>query len=128
LYSNKTKEDVVLGDELHKLLGPAYLNVFTREGVIGFREHRIDRKFLIENIGEFNLNFYVCGPKQFTKDLTKDLISLGAKPESIYLLSDFCVCILASKKRVIVQKKLISIHFDNAQCDSSLSGVIFIKD
>lgn len=84
LYSNKTKEDVVLGDELHKMLGPAYLNVFTRQGVIGFREHHIDRKFLIQNVGRFDMNFYVCGPKKFTEDLNEALVSLGAKPESIY--------------------------------------------
>lgn len=83
IYSNRTQEDIIYGKELHELLGNAFLNVFTRQGVIGFREQHIDRNFLIQNIGEFNLNFYVCGPKDFTEDLTKDLISLGAKPESI---------------------------------------------
>lgn len=81
LYSNKSKEDIILHDDLTKMLGPAYKNVFTREGVIGFRERRIDRKFLIENIGDFNFRFYVCGPKKFTEDVCEALISLGAKPE-----------------------------------------------
>lgn len=83
LYSNKTKEDIILHDELTKLLGPAYKNVFTREGVIGFRERRIDRKFLIENIGNFDFRFYVCGPKEFTEEICAALISLGADPESL---------------------------------------------
>lgn len=81
LYSNKSKEDIILHDDLTKMLGPAYKNVFTRQGVIGFRERRIDRKFLIENIGDFNFRFYVCGPKKFTEDVCEALISLGAKPE-----------------------------------------------
>lgn len=81
LYSNRTKEDIILHDELTQTLGPAYKNVFTREGVIGFRERRIDRKFLIETIGGFNFKFYVCGPKQFTEDVCDALVSLGAKPE-----------------------------------------------
>lgn len=58
-----------------------WVNVFTRQGVIGFRERRIDRNFLIETIGNFDTRFYVCGPKSFTEDITKDLISLGVKPQ-----------------------------------------------
>jgi len=85
IYSNKSKEDVILGGELYQMLGPAYMNVFTRQGVIGFREHKIDKKFLIENIGNFDLQFYVCGPKSFTESISEDLISLGANPESIVI-------------------------------------------
>ena len=81
LYSNRTTEDIILHDELTTMLGPAYKNVFTREGVIGFRERRIDRKFLIETIGDFNFRFYVCGPKKFTEEICGALVSLGAKPE-----------------------------------------------
>ncbi|SRX52571.1 FAD-binding oxidoreductase [Aequorivita sp. CIP111184] len=81
LYSNKTKEDIILDDELTNMLGPAYRNVFTQEGVIGFRERRIDRKFLIETIGDFNSRFYVCGPKKFTEEICEALVSLGANPE-----------------------------------------------
>ncbi len=85
LYSNQTKEDIILNEELTKMLGPAYQNVFTREGVIGFRERRIDRKFLIETIGNFNFRFYVCGPKEFTKEICDALISLGADPEYLVI-------------------------------------------
>lgn len=81
LYSNQTKEDLILHDELTKILGPAYKTVFTREGVIGFRERRIDRKYLIETIGDFNSRFYVCGPKKFTEEICEALVSLGADPE-----------------------------------------------
>lgn len=85
MYSNQSKEDVILGEELFHMLGPAFMNVFTREGVIGFREKKIDKKFLIENIGRFDRQFYVCGPRQFTEDITDALISLGAKAESIII-------------------------------------------
>src|SRR5690606_31229900 len=66
MYSNQTEEDVILRDELFKMLGPAFLNVFTRQGVIGFMERKIDRKYLIETIRDFNTQFYVCGPEGFT--------------------------------------------------------------
>lgn len=85
LYSNKTREDIILGEELFKLLGSAFMNVFTREGVIGFRERKIDRRFLIENIGTFDHRFYVCGPKSFTDDITEALVSLGAEPDSVII-------------------------------------------
>ncbi len=85
LYSNKTTDDIILHDDLTKMLGPAYKNVFTKEGVIGFRERRIDRKFLIENIGHFEHRFYVCGPKKFTEEICEALVSLGAKPESLII-------------------------------------------
>jgi len=81
LYSNKTKQDIILFEELTQMLGPAFKNVFTREGVIGFRERRIDRKFLVENIEDFNFRFYVCGPKKFTEEICEALVSLGVDPE-----------------------------------------------
>lgn len=85
LYSNKSKDDIILQDELTKMLGLAYKNVFTQEGVIGFRERRIDRKFLIDTIGDFNSRFYVCGPKIFTEEICDALISLGADPEYLII-------------------------------------------
>jgi len=54
IFSNKTADDIILKEELTKMLGPAYINVFTRQGVIGFRERRIDRNYLIETIHDFS--------------------------------------------------------------------------
>lgn len=85
IYSNKRRDDIILYEELFQMLGPAYINVFTRQGVIGFRERKIDRKFLIEMIRDFDRRFYVCGPESFTNDICDDLISLGAKPEFLII-------------------------------------------
>lgn len=85
IYSNRTKDDVIMGDELYKMLGPAFLNVFTREGVIGFKEKRIDKKFLVETIGDFNRRFYVCGPEDFTEDISRSLISLGVDHKAVVI-------------------------------------------
>ncbi len=83
IYSNKSQDDIILGEELYKLLGPAYVNIFTRQGVIGFKERHIDKTFLIELIKDFNQRFYVCGPASFTTEISQHLKDLGAKPESI---------------------------------------------
>lgn len=83
ILSNKTSEDIIYGKDLYQMLGPDFINVFTREGVIGFRERRIDRKYLVEVIRDFSSNFYVCGPDEFVKDITGYLLSLGAVAGSI---------------------------------------------
>lgn len=85
VLSNKTSEDIIYGKELYHMLGADFINVFTRQGVIGFRERRIDRNYLVETIRDFSSNFYVCGPDEFVKDVTGYLLSLGAVSGSIIL-------------------------------------------
>lgn len=83
IFSNKTAADIILGEELALMLGAAYINVFTREGVIGFRERRIDRDYLIETIHDFSRHFYLCGPEIFVKEITELLLSLGASADTV---------------------------------------------
>ncbi len=85
IYSNHSREDIILGPELFQMLGAAYLNVFTQEGVIGFKERRIDRDFLAQTIQNFDQRFYVCGPIGFTEDVTETLVSLGASPQALII-------------------------------------------
>lgn len=85
IYSNRSRHDIILFDELTQMLGPAYINVFTRQGVIGFKERKIDRTFLIETIRDFNRHFYVCGPQSFTTNICDHLISLGANPDFLVI-------------------------------------------
>jgi ferredoxin-NADP reductase len=83
IYSNKTKEDVILGEYLLTLLKDKFIPVFTRENVIGFIEKRIDRNFLIDHIENFKQHFYICGSESFVKDLREMLIGLGATVDHI---------------------------------------------
>lgn len=85
IYSNHYHEDVILHNELTQMLGNGYANIFTREGVVGFTERRIDRKFLIETIRDFDSRFYVCGPNTFVNDIIGHLTELGAKSDSIVI-------------------------------------------
>ncbi|ESU25615.1 ferredoxin reductase [Flavobacterium limnosediminis JC2902] len=85
IYVNKTSEDVIMGNELHKMLKNNFINVYTRENVVGFLGRRIDRNFLIENIVDFNQNFYVCGPADFVKTVTQNLLDLGAIADAIVI-------------------------------------------
>jgi len=65
------------------MLGKNFINVFTRQGVIGFMDRRIDRNYLVKTIRDFSSDFYVCGPDRFVKDITSDLLSLGAAADTL---------------------------------------------
>lgn len=85
INSNKTMDDLIMGEELQKLLKADFINVFTREQVIGFVGKRIDRNFLIENVVDFGQEFYLCGPETFVKDISALLLELGVKPSSLVI-------------------------------------------
>ncbi len=72
-------------EELQKILKKDFVNLFTRENVIGFLERRIDRNVLIENIANFGQFFYVCGPDQFVKSITGYLFDLGATADCVVI-------------------------------------------
>ncbi len=83
IYVNKTSDDIIMGTELYKMLKRNFINVLTRENTIGYVGKRIDRNFLIENVTDFGQHFYVCGPDNFVKDMTKFLLDLGAEADTL---------------------------------------------
>jgi ferredoxin-NADP reductase len=83
ILSNKSAEDIIIPYELFCMLRSNFINVYTRQGVIGFLDRRIDRRMLISLIGDFSTFFYVCGPMDFVHDIRENLISLGADSEVI---------------------------------------------
>ncbi|WP_136668791.1 FAD-binding oxidoreductase [Flavobacterium sp. H122] len=85
IYTNKTSEDVIMGKELGDMLKDNFTNVYTRENVIGFVGRRIDRNFLIENIADFSQNFYLCGPVDFVKSVSRNLIDLGVNSDTLVI-------------------------------------------
>lgn len=85
IHSVRTSEDLILPQELLTMLGENFVPVYTREGVIGFIDKHIDRKFLIENIADFSQQFYVCGPEGFVENMSNMLLDLGAKAESLVI-------------------------------------------
>jgi ferredoxin-NADP reductase len=83
IYVNKTKEDIIMGQELFTMFKNNFVNVLTREKTVGFIGKRIDRNFLIANIVDFSQHFYVCGPESFVKDIINNLTELGADADSL---------------------------------------------
>lgn len=84
MFSNKTKQDVIIEDELRKTFDNEHL-VFalSREKIEGYEYGRIDKEMLKKYIKDFNQYFYICGPSRFEKGFTEILLQLGAKKEKI---------------------------------------------
>ena len=83
IYSVKEPEDMLIGPELKNMLGNNLITVFTKYKVIGFREKRIDKEFLVESIGSFDQPFYIAGPVDFVTDISAYLLELGADSQQI---------------------------------------------
>ncbi len=83
IFVNKTSLDIIAAQELQRMFKDDFRPIFTREGVVGFRGRRIDRKFLIENIVDFSQCFYVCGPAKFVEEIVENLKALGADSKSL---------------------------------------------
>jgi ferredoxin-NADP reductase len=85
IYTNRTSQDVIMGPELQDMLKDDFINVYTRESVMGYLDRHIDRDFLIAVINDFSRYFYVCGPDKFVKDMERILTDLGANTEYLVI-------------------------------------------
>ena len=83
LYSNKTEQDLICGDELRNYLGEKAYFTFTRQPVISHDTHHIDNGYLYDHIDNLEQYFYVCGPAAFVKAVNEDLITLGVHSERL---------------------------------------------
>jgi ferredoxin-NADP reductase len=85
IYSNYTSQDVICGAEFHDMLKENYINHYTRENVIGFREKRLNPDLLVRYIGDFSQRFYVCGSESFVTDISAMLLELGATADALVI-------------------------------------------
>jgi glycine betaine catabolism B len=82
-FANKTAGDIIYHQELDAILGKNAHYIVTDEDNASFEKGPIDKKFLQREIKDFTKPFYVCGPDQMVKDLSKTLEELGAKADSV---------------------------------------------
>ncbi len=81
IFSNRTSKDIILNEEFTLMLGNNFIKTITEEKTPEYENRIIDSTFLKEKIKDFNQPFYLCGPKQFMKDILKALRDLGAYPD-----------------------------------------------
>jgi len=83
LFSNKAEADIILKDEFEKILGNNFINIITDQPDTKYYNKRVDKKFLEEKIKNFDQQFYVCGPDEFTAAILHALKALGADAEAL---------------------------------------------
>lgn len=83
LFSNKTRDDVILENEFRHMLGNNAIFTLTREKAEGYENGRIDISFLKKHVPDFSKKFYICGPPAFVDSIKAILAELGAKPDAI---------------------------------------------
>ncbi|MCX5683059.1 MAG: flavodoxin reductase [Planctomycetota bacterium] len=83
IFSNKTRDDVILEQELRAYLGDRCLLTLSREANPAYDSRKVDEALLTEKIGDFNQPFYLCGPPPMVEALTETLRKLGANPENV---------------------------------------------
>jgi ferredoxin-NADP reductase len=80
-FSNKTRDDIFLKDELNRLLGDRYLNIITSDP--SAPHIHINEDYIRKHINNFSQPFYVCGPPGFTENVQNILAKIGASEEMI---------------------------------------------
>ena len=85
LFSNKTKDDIILKDEFEKMLGKNFINTITQENIQGYDHHVIDEEYLKQKITNFNQHFYICGPEKMVDAIKSILGKLGGKMITVEL-------------------------------------------
>ena len=76
-FSNATDKDIIMQDELKIMLGDNAVFVISGNG------ERIDSDFLKAHVKDFSKHFYVCGPDEMVKDISKQLEKLGADADAV---------------------------------------------
>ena len=77
IFGNKTSRDIILHDELKKLLGDNFINILSQEKADEHFYGYIDEKFLKEQISTPEQYFYLCGPPQMTDYMVNTLQKIG---------------------------------------------------
>jgi cytochrome-b5 reductase len=77
LFSNKTEQDLICGDELRHYLGERACFTFTRQSDSSHDTHHIDNGYLRGHLDDLEQYFYVCGPDPFVTSVNEALVTLG---------------------------------------------------
>lgn len=83
IVSNQTEKDIILRDEFEAMAGLETLWTVTNDQKSKLLQERIDADFLRRHIGNFDQNFYLCGPDPMVKDLRDFLEELGANVSNV---------------------------------------------
>jgi cytochrome-b5 reductase len=83
IFSNKTRDDVILENELRAYLKDRCILTLTQEAGPGYDNRRVDEAYLREKVSDFGRPFYVCGPPSMVEQVGVTLRKLGASPDNV---------------------------------------------
>lgn len=79
IFSNKTREDIILEQEFREMLGDNFISTLTEEARPGYDHHKIDEVYLRAKVKNFRQPFYICGPEAMVADVKSTLEKLGGE-------------------------------------------------
>nr|WP_246474087.1 FAD-binding oxidoreductase [Arenibacter arenosicollis] len=79
LYANKTSADILFNAHLKKVFGNNCIYILSRSKSRNSIFGRINIDILKRYVHDFNQFFYICGPRHFETDITKQLVSMGVQ-------------------------------------------------
>jgi hypothetical protein len=83
IFANKTEADIIQPDEFRNMLGDNFINILSEEKLSNYHHGMINEEFLRSTVGDFNRQFYLCGPPPMMNALKKQLANLGIEKESL---------------------------------------------
>lgn len=85
LFANRTAGDIILKEELERLLDANYVNVLETTNDPGIKNGFIGSKLLRQYATTDTAYFYICGPEKFTIIIIKHLLTLGIDKSRIII-------------------------------------------
>ncbi|MFO7744858.1 MAG: flavodoxin reductase [Psychroflexus sp.] len=85
IFANKTKADIILKDELEKMLDSNFINILSEEETEEYAHGHIDKTFLKDHVLNLDRKFYICGPPPMVESVVDDLKEIGVKDEDIII-------------------------------------------
>ncbi len=84
LFSNRTKDDIILKAEFEKMLGSRFINTLDTP-TPGFDNRKIDASYIKEKVKDLSQYFYICGPDPMVEAIKTQLQSLGVEEKKIVI-------------------------------------------
>jgi len=85
IFANKSKGDIILENELKRLLGQSFINILSNEKADGYAYGFITEEFLKVRIPPHLDNYYLCGPPPMMEAMLKLLSSMGVSENQIVM-------------------------------------------
>lgn len=83
IFANKKEKDIILREELEKILGENFVNILSDEKKDKYSHGFITRDFLKDSIEDYSEFFYICGPPPMMEAVEEHLLSFNVKKDSI---------------------------------------------